>query len=189
MYNVASSTGSNVPSNVHFTDCVALFLFLIFSTDPEQVIATTFTSPCKAFPVFPPSFYFLSFPFTSLLFFSFLYSPFFFSLLDFFFPLSFSPPPPFFPLLLLQACGTPLESYDVLINPDKGDIEGLVLGVKDVSDMVNFDQQQVRQTQWSLSHVFFCLKEVTAQIDYCWQSRSVGGRKGRARRYRSSWSD
>lgn len=47
-------------------------------------------------------------------------------------------------LIFLQACGTPLESYDVLTNPDEGEVEGLVLGVKDVSDMINFDQQQVR---------------------------------------------
>lgn len=39
-----------------------------------------------------------------------------------------------------QACGTPIEDYAMADNGK----EGLVLGVKDVADMLDFDQQQVR---------------------------------------------
>lgn len=41
-----------------------------------------------------------------------------------------------------QACGTAVESY-ASVDSGHGKKEGLILGVKDVSDMINFDDQQV----------------------------------------------
>lgn len=48
--------------------------------------------------------------------------------------------PPMPHLLIYQACGARVEDYK---NADGGK-EGLVLGVKDVADMLDFDEQQAR---------------------------------------------
>lgn len=48
--------------------------------------------------------------------------------------------PPMPHLIIYQACGARVEDYK---NADGGK-EGLVLGVKDVADMLDFDEQQAR---------------------------------------------